>query len=300
MAFASIKSARDRIKAIRWRRNITIGMVIIVALLAVFNPAVALLTLATVAIVLGVAYTAFRWKRGPHKNRRMTPSRDTIHNSRMLKFVKLSDGEKLIWESRQHFIATLPAWIGLVASLVISVAIGLIGFSWVGSSGIVAAMIIWLVGSGYYGYKIVWWHQYRFCVTNQRIIVIEGVEYVTSVNYNQMRLDAITDSKITESVPSKFLARLRFIETEYGYGRLESPGQEQDITHVGPLPFIKRVSELIDEHRTPPKKEDSTTLLKQIRDQLGQIVASGRFDTAPLPEDVLETIDRYNDEDNTP
>jgi hypothetical protein len=249
----------------RWQRWALVALVVAIVVRYFYMG----ILMFVVGCIVVVAITSIAgWiVRGSYKNRRQEPKK--LLMSKRVQTITLADDEEFYYVSRQHFIAVLP-W--LAASLIIIVSS--IALSFV---NVYVGLVVLAIGLWVFSYKLLWWWYYRACVTNKRIIVIEGI-----VRYDnkQMQIDAIKDRRTSISILSKILCFLRIIEDDFGKRWLETSGQAQAFDSVDKLPFIGDFSQLVDSFHDEANEHEETkevALLREIRDALNDPARRGHM-----------------------
>ena len=241
---AELKEKWRKVARQPWGRYII--LIAIATVVLAFFLAPGRTTLVTLGCLVGliVAYIACRAKRGSYKSRQTKPAVMKGPSRRVQAVIKhFSEGETLVWESRQHVVAVLPWWTLAIICSGICILIALHFGGWL-------TLLPWFAVYGC-GYKIAQWHRYRFCITSDRVFEIRGV---IKVKYGEVRIKTITDKDFSIGVLTRIMCGLRFIEDEFGNGRIESPGQTQSVEDVYRLPHINYINELLDRYISVPEK----------------------------------------------
>jgi len=187
-----------------------------------------------VATIIGI-FAVLRIIRGP-----LDPDRSEIEivsPEAPSKRVKhgLAQGEKLLWESREHPIALWQWWIGGVLLQPAAIALAIF------VSGKFAG-ILWLVGMAAFGIRLFIWDRNKLCITNKRLFVVVGI---LTIQFKTMPLAKMTDQTAVFPAISNILAWLRVIQTQFATLVVESAGQDQALSRVVYVPDGHRVNKLI-------------------------------------------------------
>jgi membrane protein YdbS with pleckstrin-like domain len=139
--------------------------------------------------------------------------------------------ERFRGEWRRHAIyLSTPLTVGVVATVVLG---GLAGYmagadrvtfdyaGWVMPLSIVA----WVLIMAYVGWRVAYWHFYRFILTNKRIMLIQGI---IARDVAMMPLLRVTDMKYEQTPMGRLL--------NYGTFVIESAGQDQALREIDYLP----------------------------------------------------------------
>jgi uncharacterized membrane protein YdbT with pleckstrin-like domain len=140
--------------------------------------------------------------------------------------------ERFRGEWRRHGIyLSTPISVGVIATVGLG---GLAGFmagyadqatfdyaGWVMPLSIVA----WVLIMSYVGWRVAYWHFYRFILTNKRIMLIQGI---IARDVAMMPLLRVTDMKYEQTPMGRLL--------NYGTFVIESAGQDQALREIDYLP----------------------------------------------------------------
>lgn len=150
--------------------------------------------------------------------------------------------EKLLREMRRHPICVLHWW-ALLGLAQASTALAIIT---VGHAGVFG--ILWVILTGFAGWKLIGWWCDRMVVTNRRVLAVRGV-LATSVP--NMPLTKVTDLTHSEPFLSKLLLGLRITRHPFGKIILESAGQKQGLEVLSFVPDVSAVAKLMLDEALP-------------------------------------------------
>jgi membrane protein YdbS with pleckstrin-like domain len=151
--------------------------------------------------------------------------------------------EEVVVSVRMHPMAVVRSLILILGGL--AAALLLIGVIGPPSRNVI--LILWAILLAWQGWKIVnWWYRY-FVITENRLMLIEGI-FEKSVG--MMPLGKVTDMRLEQSVIGRMFGYAAFV--------LESAGQEQALSRIPFLPYptslYQEVLSLIFPGRPPAAK----------------------------------------------
>jgi membrane protein YdbS with pleckstrin-like domain len=148
--------------------------------------------------------------------------------------------EKFRGEWKKHWIHMVREFlIGAAATFLIGWLTGFLAKH--NQSGLVTvAVLIWVVGMIWIGWRIADWYFDRFILTNKRIMVVKGL---VTREVGMMPLVRVTDMKYQQSPLGRML--------NYGTFVVESAGQDQALREVKHLPnpnelYLRIVEEMYE------------------------------------------------------
>jgi uncharacterized membrane protein YdbT with pleckstrin-like domain len=125
------------------------------------------------------------------------------------------------WKRHSIYLST-PISVAVFATLGLGGLAGFMaGVPWV----LPVSIVVWVLVMVYAGWRIVYWHFYRFILTNKRIMLIQGV---IARNVAMMPLLRVTDMKYVQTPMGRML--------NYGTFIIESAGQDQALREIDYLP----------------------------------------------------------------
>lgn len=155
--------------------------------------------------------------------------------------------ERFRGEWRRHPISlSTPITVGIIATVVLGGLAGFIsgyaarapfaGSGWVAPLSILA----WVAVMGWVGWRIAYWHFFRFILTNKRIMLVQGI---IARDVAMMPLLRVTDMKYVQSPTGRML--------NYGTFVIESAGQDQALREIDFLPnpndlYLRVVEEMYE------------------------------------------------------
>lgn len=116
-----------------------------------------------------------------------------------------------------------------------------------------ASLVAFIIGEIVLGIKPTLFGREYLCVTTQyRLFVLRGILKQTTPGTAVQKL---TDTNPIITRTSTILSWLRIIKAPYGYYVLETAGQTQSLTKIGPIPDIKAFERVINQMVTPRADE---------------------------------------------
>lgn len=149
------------------------------------------------------------------------------------------------WKRHPIHLST-PISIAIIATIVLG---GLAGFltgyadqvSFTGAGWVVPLSILaWIGVMAWVGWRIAYWHFFRFILTNKRIMLVQGI---IARDVAMMPLLRVTDMKYEQSPMGRML--------NYGTFVIESAGQDQALREIDYLPnpndlYLRVVEEMYE------------------------------------------------------
>jgi uncharacterized membrane protein YdbT with pleckstrin-like domain len=134
------------------------------------------------------------------------------------------------WRRHAIFLST-PLTVAVVATLALG---GLSGFmagyaersSWDYAGWVMPlSIVLWVLIMAWVGWRVAYWHFFRFILTNKRIMLVQGI---IARDVAMMPLLRVTDMKYVQSPLGRVL--------NYGTFVIESAGQDQALREIDYLP----------------------------------------------------------------
>jgi uncharacterized membrane protein YdbT with pleckstrin-like domain len=149
------------------------------------------------------------------------------------------------WRRHPIYLST-PISVGIIATVVLG---GLAGFvagyaeraTFTGAGLVVPLSILaWVGVMAWVGWRIAYWHFFRFIITNKRIMLVKGI---IARDVAMMPLLRVTDMKYEQSPMGRVL--------NYGTFVIESAGQDQALRAIDYLPnpndlYLRVVEEMYE------------------------------------------------------
>jgi uncharacterized membrane protein YdbT with pleckstrin-like domain len=181
--------------------------------------------------------------------------------------------ESSILEVRRHVAVLLRPFAVTVVAIVVASAIGSLASPQRGDNAL--DMLLGWVAIGF-AVRLLWkalgWWWDRIVVTDQRMFEVSGI---LTRKVSSMPLAKLTDLTYRRSVPGRLL----------GYGDLvvETPGQEQALTHIDFLPrpdeFYRALTSMVLTRFTDTRPDTES--------ELPDVVPLDDDDTGPLPRVIV-------------
>lgn len=147
----------------------------------------------------------------------------------------LASGERILLTTRRHPVLLMKPILVWMATLIVT---GLISFVITEGNPIPVVdqivLALSLAATGYLVYKaMVWWKSY-YVVTDERVLLLEGL---ISVNVSAVRLARVAETSFNRSIPGRI----------FGYGdlKLDAAGEQLSLAALTYLPRAEEVYRLI-------------------------------------------------------
>lgn len=147
----------------------------------------------------------------------------------------LAPGERVIRTIRRHPVVILKPISLWLLSLVV---VGLISFVLTEGNPIPivdqTVLVLALAMTAYTGYRILYWWRSYFVITDERVLLLEGI---ISVNVSAVRLARVAETSFSRSVLGRILG--------YGELKLDAAGEQLKLATLEHLPKPEEVYRLV-------------------------------------------------------
>ncbi|MEX2587322.1 MAG: PH domain-containing protein [Actinomycetota bacterium] len=180
----------------------------------------------------------------------------------------LAPGERVVHLCRRHPVLLLrPALVWLLSVVVVGMAAAWLsrstGLYMVDAAGLWIFLALTLV----LGYRILRWYRERYVITNQRVLLLEGI---VSIKVSGVALARVTETSYVRSVWGRLLG--------YGELKLDSPGEQLGLATLRYLPQPDYVYRLVSSLLYPdegPRRSGAPTVVDPSERDTGELPPAG-------------------------